>query len=182
MRSSPRIHFCAGICLVNLVQVSVFIRSNPLLISRTVNINLPSSSCRQHRGNSDDRSASWFAVIEGLLWLLCGLCGLILPGMTAVLMLYIIAAWAVLTGYNEVVIGFLSGMDIHWINFFNGCGLIILGSYLYAESPTEGILTLLWAVGVQGTIGGTFLLVTSFRLRREQLTRNTQQEEEHPST
>eukprot|EP00190_Bangiopsis_sp_CCMP1999_P000351 CAMPEP_0198733020 /NCGR_PEP_ID=MMETSP1475-20131203/41910_1 /TAXON_ID= ORGANISM="Unidentified sp., Strain CCMP1999" /NCGR_SAMPLE_ID=MMETSP1475 /ASSEMBLY_ACC=CAM_ASM_001111 /LENGTH=276 /DNA_ID=CAMNT_0044496241 /DNA_START=72 /DNA_END=903 /DNA_ORIENTATION=+ len=138
-------------------------------------------------GEQDDRLEALFVVAEGVLCLTAGLWGLVWPGMTAVFMLYIVAAWAVLTGCCEILVGCNFRNDIQWGEVINGFILVVLGAFLYAEPPAEGILTLIWAIGVQGTIGGAILLAVSIWMGyKEVMQRSTQEhtsavDEERPA-
>src|SRR6478672_1602957 len=53
----------------------------------------------RHRGESD---RWWLLVVEGLVGIAAGVLTLIWPGITAIALLYLIAAWAVVTGILEV--------------------------------------------------------------------------------
>src|ERR687897_2912559 len=46
----------------------------------------------------------WLLLAEGVLGVLVGLIALFWPGMTALVFLYVIAAWAILTGILKVVV------------------------------------------------------------------------------
>src|SRR5689334_12645383 len=45
----------------------------------------------------------WWVLIEGVLSILAGIFAFAYPGVTALVLLYIVAAWAVLTGIMEIV-------------------------------------------------------------------------------
>ncbi|KAJ8904386.1 hypothetical protein NDN08_000905 [Rhodosorus marinus] len=111
----------------------------------------------------------WLLFLLGLLHLLIGIGGLMWPGVTANFMLNVVAAWAVLIGCTEVLVGCNARDSIGWGNIINGFVMVILGAFLYAVSPAEGILALIWAFGVLGLIGGFSLLLSAVWTRRREL-------------
>uniref|UniRef100_A0A7S2ZDU1 HdeD family acid-resistance protein n=1 Tax=Rhodosorus marinus TaxID=101924 RepID=A0A7S2ZDU1_9RHOD len=111
----------------------------------------------------------WLLFLLGLLHLFIGIGSLMWPGVTANFILNVVAAWAVLIGCTEVLIGCNARDSIGWGNIINGFVMVILGAFLYAVSPAEGILALIWAFGVLGLIGGFFLLLSAVWTRRREL-------------
>jgi uncharacterized membrane protein HdeD (DUF308 family) len=88
------------------------------------------------------------------------------PGLTALALLYVIAAWAIVTGIFELVAAFelrrhLEG-EIWWV--LAGLCSIVFGLFLIWR-PAAGALAVLWLIGAYAIAFGIFLLGLSLRLR-----------------
>lgn len=88
------------------------------------------------------------------------------PGLTALGLLYVIAAWAVVTGAFELIAAFqlrrhLPG-ELWWI--LAGLSSIVFGLLLIWD-PGTGALAVLWLIGAYAIAFGIFLLGVAFRLR-----------------
>lgn len=89
------------------------------------------------------------------------------PGVTALALLYVIAAWAIVTGVLELVAAFelrrrLEG-EFWWI--LAGMCSIVFGLFLIWR-PGAGALAVLWLIGAYAIAFGVFLLGLALRLRR----------------
>jgi uncharacterized membrane protein HdeD (DUF308 family) len=105
--------------------------------------------------------------------LLAGIFGLIVaaitwfaPGITALGLLYVIAAWAIVTGVLELVAAFELRRQIEgefwWI--LAGLCSIAFGLFLIWD-PGTGALAVLWLIAAYAIAFGIFLLGLAFRLR-----------------
>lgn len=88
------------------------------------------------------------------------------PGITALSLLYVIAAWAVVTGVLELVAAFelrrqLEG-ELWWV--LAGLCSVVFGVFLIWH-PGAGALAVLWLIGGYAIAFGIFLLGLAFRLR-----------------
>lgn len=116
-----------------------------------------------------DRSAGgrwWVELLEGLLSLLAGLAIFVLPGLSALVLLYILAAWAVLTGILEIVTAIQLRKQIRGEIFMilSGIASIVFG-VLIALFPSGGLLAVVWIIGIYAIIFGVLLIILGFRLR-----------------
>ena len=89
------------------------------------------------------------------------------PGFTALALVYIMAAWAVVTGAFELIAAFelrrqLPG-EVWWL--LAGLCSIVFGLFLFWQ-PGTGALAVLWLIGAYALAFGVFLLGLAFRLRR----------------
>lgn len=88
------------------------------------------------------------------------------PGITALALLYVIAAWAVVTGILELVAAFelrrhLAG-ELWWV--LAGLCSVVFGVFLIWQ-PGAGALAVLWLIGAYAIAFGIFLLGLALRLR-----------------
>lgn len=106
-------------------------------------------------------------LVEGIAGILTGIIAFVWTGITAIVLLYLIAAWAIVTGVLELLAGFrLRGhLANEWLLLLSGAASIIFGAILIAR-PAAGALALLWVIGVYALIFGVLVLFLAFRLRR----------------
>lgn len=108
----------------------------------------------------------WAEVIEGVLGMVIGLMTLLWPGATALVMLYFIAAWAIVTGILEIAAAiqmrrYISG---EWLLFLSGAVSVLFGVLLFIF-PEAGALSLIAFIGAFAILFGSLLIVLALRLR-----------------
>jgi len=108
----------------------------------------------------------WALVIEGILGLIAGVVALILPGLTALVLLYVIAGWAVATGIMELVAAVRLRKQItgEWVLVVIGILSIAFG-VLIALFPGAGALTVVLWIGAYAIVFGILLIALGVRLR-----------------
>lgn len=108
----------------------------------------------------------WVLFIEGVLGVLAGLVALLWPGITALVLLYVIAFWAIFTGVAEVVAAIALRREIEgeWALILGGILSVIFGIIL-AVLPGVGLLSLVWLLGLYAILFGIALIVLAFRVR-----------------
>jgi uncharacterized membrane protein HdeD (DUF308 family) len=104
--------------------------------------------------------------IEGLLGIGAGLVAFFWPGITALVLLWVIAFWAILTGVMEVAaaIRLRREMDNEWLLGLAGVASVLFGILLLVL-PGAGALALIWLIGVYALVFGVILIVLGLRLR-----------------
>lgn len=108
----------------------------------------------------------WVSVLEGVVSIFAGLAAVMWPGLTALVLLYIIAAWAIFTGVTELFAALQLRKEIAgelWLAL-SGVVSILFGALLFF-APGTGILAVLWILAFYAIAFGAFLLVLSFRLK-----------------
>ena len=115
------------------------------------------------RGSEGSR---WLLLAEGVLGVLAGLVAFFWPGMTATVLLFLISAWAILTGLLKVfmAIAFRRKVENVWLMGLSGVLSVLFGVVL-AVWPGAGLLSLVWLVGIYALIFGVALIVLGFRAR-----------------
>lgn len=105
----------------------------------------------------------WLLLAEGALGLLAGLVVLFWPGTTALLLVYVISAWAIFTGLLRVVmaVSFRREIENGWLMGLSGV-LSVLFGVIVGFLPGAGLLTLMWLIGIYALILGTALIVLGF--------------------
>ena len=88
------------------------------------------------------------------------------PAVTALTLLYLIAAWAVLTGVLEIVaaVELRTQIQGEWLLGLSG-GLSVIFGIVVALQPDAGALAVVWMIGAYALLFGITLIVLGFRLR-----------------
>lgn len=111
----------------------------------------------------------WLLFVEGVVGVLVGLIAFVLPGLTAVALLYLVAAWAVITGVMQAATAIRLRQEIRgeWALIAGGALSVLFGIVL-AVLPAVGILSLIWLIGFYAVAFGVLLLITALRVRGQQ--------------
>jgi uncharacterized membrane protein HdeD (DUF308 family) len=105
-------------------------------------------------------------LFEGILSILAGIIAFANPALTAQVLLYIIAVWAIVTGVMEIAAAFAirEFVSREWVLALAGILSVVFGILLFIY-PSAGILSILWLVGIYGIVFGVLFLVRAFQLR-----------------
>jgi uncharacterized membrane protein HdeD (DUF308 family) len=108
----------------------------------------------------------WVGILEGIAGIVAGLLAIVLPGLTALVLLYLVAAWAIVTGVLEIIAAVRLREEITGEVWMGLAGLlsVLFGLYLIVF-PGAGILSLLLLVGAFAIAFGVFMLLLGWRLR-----------------
>lgn len=108
----------------------------------------------------------WSHLFSGLLGIGAGIVAFAWPGLTAVALVYVIAAWAIATGIMEIAaaISLRRVIEGEWYFGFAGVMSILFGTLL-TVFPGEGALSLTWLIGTYAIIFGVAVAALGFRLR-----------------
>ncbi len=110
--------------------------------------------------------ARWgWLLIEGILGIIAGIVAVLYPGETALVLLYVIAAWALVTGIMELIAAFTVRGSFAWGLALGGIVSLLFGILLFIR-PGTGILSILWIVGIYGIVFGVGMIIHAFQLRR----------------
>src|SRR5690606_22530307 len=110
----------------------------------------------------------WAALlVGGILGVVIGVIALALPGMTPLVLLYLIAVWALVTGVSHIIVAIrLRRMLRTELPLISTGVLWTVLSVLLATLVAPGVLALLVWIGAFATVVGILLLGLAFRLRR----------------
>jgi uncharacterized membrane protein HdeD (DUF308 family) len=105
-------------------------------------------------------------LFEGILAVLAGVVALVWPGITALAFLFLIAAWAILTGILELVapLSFPMSFGRGLLFVLSGIVSIVFG-VLIAAQPAAGLLAVAWLIGVYAIVFGIMHVVVYFESR-----------------
>jgi uncharacterized membrane protein HdeD (DUF308 family) len=108
----------------------------------------------------------WMFLLEGLLNIAAGLVALIWPDLTTLVLIYIIASWAVFTGILEILAAIRLRNEItnEWFLALGGVLSIGLGILLFLQ-PVAGSLAIIWMIAGYALVFGILLVILGIRLR-----------------
>lgn len=109
----------------------------------------------------------WMLLLWGLLGIGVGILTFLAPGVTALVLLFYIAIWAIATGVLEIAAAIRLRKEIkgEWMLILAGLASVVLGMLLMAN-PGEGAIALLWLIGLYAVTFGVVLAILAFRVRR----------------
>ncbi len=107
----------------------------------------------------------WLAM--GVVSVVAGILALVWPGITALALLYVIAFYALLYGITGIVGGlrFRKAPDSGWVWSVVAGVLAVLFGLILLIFPGEGILSLIFLVGIYAILFGALLIVMAFQVR-----------------
>ena len=105
-------------------------------------------------------------LFEGILGILAGVVALVWPNITALAFLYLLAAWAIITGIMELVapLAFPMRGGRAALMVLAGLASIVFG-ILIAAQPSSGLLAVVWLIGVYAIVFGVMYIVAYFESR-----------------
>jgi uncharacterized membrane protein HdeD (DUF308 family) len=117
------------------------------------------------RGDALARRHAWAVGVIGVLGIVVGVGTLVWPGLTALSLLYLVAFWAIAMGAFQVLaaIALRRELDGEFWMALGGVASIVLGALLVAF-PGEGLVSLVWLVGIWSVVFGTSSLRLAHRL------------------
>lgn len=107
-------------------------------------------------------------IFEGLLNIAVGIMAFLWPGLTVVAFVWLIAAWAIVSGGLMTAAGFQLNLDHgRWWLILGGLVSLAYGMLLII-APLIGAVVLTWWLGAYALVFGLALVVFSFKLRSRQ--------------
>lgn len=112
------------------------------------------------------RSRWWSLLFLGVVGVAAGLVALFLPGMTALILLMFIAAWAIVRGIFEIAAAIRLRRELtgEWALILSGILSIAFGVLLMLY-PGAGALAVVWLIAVWSLVIGILLISLAFRVR-----------------
>lgn len=117
-------------------------------------------------GDSSEGRRPWLA-LEGVAGVLTGVLTFLWPGITTLVLLWLIAAWVLVTGVLEIVAAARLRREIEgeWLLGLSGVLSVVFGILLVIW-PTAGAVTVVWLIGIYAVVFGVALIALSLRLRK----------------
>ena len=108
----------------------------------------------------------WALVLKAIASVIVAGIAFLMPGLTALTLLYLIAFWAIVIGLMEITVALRLRKEIQGEAFLVIAGVlsILFGVFLFAR-PGEGALTVTWMIGGYAIVFGVLLMAVGFRLK-----------------
>jgi uncharacterized membrane protein HdeD (DUF308 family) len=89
------------------------------------------------------------------------------PGITTLVLLWLIAAWVLVTGVLEIVaaVRLRRELEGEWLLALSGVLSVVFGILLIVW-PTAGAVTVVWLIGIYAVVFGVARVALSLRLRK----------------
>ena len=116
------------------------------------------------------RNRRWgYLTFEGIVGIIAGLLAMAVPGITVLVFVGLLAAWAIVSGALELRAAYYLDQDHgRWWLGFAGVVSLVFGVMLIA-APVVGALVVSWWVGAYATFFGASLLALAWQLRSRQI-------------
>lgn len=116
-----------------------------------------------YRAGPGNRTA---LLVQSVLGILVGTASLVWPLAAVIALVYVIGAWAVITGAAEIVtaVRLRARISSEWLLIFVGALSVVFGLLLWFW-PLEGAQAIVFVIGVYAVIFGVALAAAGFRVR-----------------
>jgi uncharacterized membrane protein HdeD (DUF308 family) len=108
----------------------------------------------------------WALMFEGIVGIGAAVVTVAWPAVTLLVLLYLIAWWAIVTGIFEIVaaIRLRKFIENEWMLGLAGVASVIFGLLLFG-APGPGAVVIAWWIGAYALVFGVLMLALAFRLR-----------------
>lgn len=116
--------------------------------------------------SATDHKNWWMLLLEGLISIGAGVIVFVWPGITLLILVYLVAIWAIITGIFE----FLASLSATWAQpgkiFLGVVGVlsVILGIVIFLN-PLFSLTAVVWLIGIYALVIGLALIFFSFKLK-----------------
>jgi uncharacterized membrane protein HdeD (DUF308 family) len=107
-------------------------------------------------------SRGW-SVAVGVLAIIFGIIVFVWPGATSLAILYVFAAWALISGLADIAHAFMSGLSGGqrvWLVIIGLLGIAV--GVIFFVHPVSGIVALLWLAGIYLIVLGVLRIIAGF--------------------
>jgi uncharacterized membrane protein HdeD (DUF308 family) len=108
----------------------------------------------------------FWLVLIGIAGIVAGIIAFVWPGITALVLLYLIAFWAIFIGVMQIVaaVRLRREIDNEWWLILGGAAAVLFG-VIAIIAPGAGAVSLVWLIAIYAIVFGAALLALAFRLR-----------------
>ena len=109
----------------------------------------------------------WLLLLWGLVGIVVGVMTFIMPGITGLVLLMYIAAWAMITGVLHIVAAIRLRKEIkgEWLMILSGLVSVAFGVLLFLQ-PGAGALAVAWIIAAYAFILGVLMVLLAFKVRK----------------
>jgi uncharacterized membrane protein HdeD (DUF308 family) len=108
----------------------------------------------------------WWLVVIGLFGIAAGILTFAWPGITALVLLFFIAGWAIAIGVFQIIgaIRLRKEIDNEWMLILGGVLSVLFGIGVLLV-PGAGALALVWVIAIYAIVEGILFVALAFRLK-----------------
>jgi uncharacterized membrane protein HdeD (DUF308 family) len=105
-------------------------------------------------------------LLEGIVGIGAGFCAFLWPGITAIVLLIVIAIWAIVTGILEIAaaVQLRRILPGEWVLGLIG-GLSVLIGLILIANPAAGAVAVIWVIGIYAIVFGILLTYLGFKVK-----------------
>ena len=109
----------------------------------------------------------WWLALVGILGIVAGVLTFMWPGITALVLLAVIAGWAVAIGVAQIIgaIRLRKEIDNEWLLILSGIISVLFGAGIMVH-PGAGALAVVWVIGLYAIVAGVLYIGLALRLKR----------------
>lgn len=116
---------------------------------------------------STDNDNRWLVGLQGIIGVVAGVITFLMPAVTGLGLLMLIAAWSLAVGVLQIVAAVRLRKEIAGEFWLGLSGVVsILFAFFVIARPGEGALAVIWIIGSYSIIFGIILTAFAFRVRR----------------
>jgi uncharacterized membrane protein HdeD (DUF308 family) len=114
-------------------------------------------------------ASRWWLALIGVAGIAAGLLTFMWPGLTALILLFFIAGWAIALGVFQIVgaIKLRKEIDNEWTLILSGIISVLFGLILFA-APGAGAIGLIWVIGSYAIVFGVLMVMAALKLKAHQ--------------
>jgi uncharacterized membrane protein HdeD (DUF308 family) len=105
------------------------------------------------------------SLLWGLVGIMAGLYVINNPGITGVVLLFVIAAYALVRGVLDIVFGIALREEIknEWLYILTGIVSVVFGLVIFSR-PLDGAIALVWLIATYSIVSGALYIATAFAI------------------
>lgn len=109
----------------------------------------------------------WPYLFFGVIGVLAGIITLVWPAITAIMLIYVVAFWALFGGVSQILAAIRLRKEIEgeWLLALAGGFGVIFGFLILFRPLPEGVLAIAWLVGFFAIVTGVLHLMLAFKVR-----------------
>jgi len=113
------------------------------------------------------RPPGGWRLTQGIVGIVAGLAILRWPGVTALVALFLVGTWAIVTGIVEIVGAIIGRSEIPsaWLVALAGVVSLLFGIAMFAWPTVQALVALIYVVGIYAIVYGLFSCALAFRVR-----------------
>jgi len=118
-------------------------------------------------GSGGETSSRWWLALVGVVSIIAGVVTFLWPGMTALVLLMLIASWAIVVGVLQIwgAIQLRKQIEGEWWLALSGLMSVAFGVLVMAR-PDAGALSVVWMIGWFAILAGCMYVGLAFRLKK----------------